>query len=218
MPGHPVPPALVDQAREDVRRLEELIDAHDAVFLLMDSRESRWLPTVISAAKGKVDIALSPSFLPFLFVCTDTRRRLYLTRHSGSIRSWSCGTAYARPRCAMVRRSLGATTAMTSLRLPMCVLLFRSPSSSSFIFSSPVPPISLPSTPCSVSHTPCPASLLTSLPPVSNGPHARRDVHRHAPGPRVHRRVHSGRAARVGSAASRRVSLTFLALTLSACQ
>lgn len=54
MPGHPVPPASVAQTKEDVRKLEELIDAHDAVFLLMDSRESRWLPTVMCAAKGKV--------------------------------------------------------------------------------------------------------------------------------------------------------------------
>lgn len=34
--------------------MEKLIDEHDAVFLLMDSRESRWLPTVIGASKGKV--------------------------------------------------------------------------------------------------------------------------------------------------------------------
>ena len=54
MPGHPVPPASVEQARKDVAALEALVDAHDAVFLLMDSRESRWLPTVLGAAKGKV--------------------------------------------------------------------------------------------------------------------------------------------------------------------
>ena len=54
MPGHPIPPASVEQARRDVEVLEKLIEEHDAVFLLMDSRESRWLPTVIGAAKGKV--------------------------------------------------------------------------------------------------------------------------------------------------------------------
>ena len=57
MPGHPIATsnqALVAQAKADVEKLEQLIDSHDAVFLLMDSRESRWLPTVISAAKNKV--------------------------------------------------------------------------------------------------------------------------------------------------------------------
>jgi ubiquitin-like modifier-activating enzyme ATG7 len=54
MPGHPIPPALLEKTKADVARLEELIDRHDAIFLLMDSRESRWLPTVIGASKGKV--------------------------------------------------------------------------------------------------------------------------------------------------------------------
>jgi ubiquitin-like modifier-activating enzyme ATG7 len=55
MPGHPIPdsPTSVAQAKADVEKLEKLIIEHDAVFLLMDSRESRWLPTVIGAAKGK---------------------------------------------------------------------------------------------------------------------------------------------------------------------
>jgi ubiquitin-like modifier-activating enzyme ATG7 len=54
MPGHPIPPASTEQAKKDVERLETLFDEHDVVFLLMDSRESRWLPTVMGAAKGKV--------------------------------------------------------------------------------------------------------------------------------------------------------------------
>ncbi|KAF7316230.1 Autophagy-related protein [Mycena indigotica] len=66
MPGHPVPPASVDQTRADVKKLEELIDTHDAVFLLMDSRESRWLPTVICAAKGKIVLNAALGFDTFL--------------------------------------------------------------------------------------------------------------------------------------------------------
>jgi ubiquitin-like modifier-activating enzyme ATG7 len=54
MPGHPVPPQLVDRTREDVATIEKLIDEHDVIYLLMDSRESRWLPTLIGAAKEKV--------------------------------------------------------------------------------------------------------------------------------------------------------------------
>jgi ubiquitin-like modifier-activating enzyme ATG7 len=54
MPGHRIPKESIEQAKEDVGRLEKLFDEHDVVFLLMDSRESRWLPTVLGAAKGKV--------------------------------------------------------------------------------------------------------------------------------------------------------------------
>jgi ubiquitin-like modifier-activating enzyme ATG7 len=54
MPGHPVPPASIEQTKKDVGMLEKLFDEHDAIFLLMDSRESRWLPTVLGASKGKV--------------------------------------------------------------------------------------------------------------------------------------------------------------------
>ena len=54
MPGHPIAPALVEKTKEDVKVLEQLIDEHDVVYLLMDSRESRWLPTVIGASKRKV--------------------------------------------------------------------------------------------------------------------------------------------------------------------
>ena len=39
---------------KDVEMLDSLIRGHDAVFLLMDTRESRWLPTVMAAAYGKV--------------------------------------------------------------------------------------------------------------------------------------------------------------------
>ena len=52
MLGHP----FTDEAKTkaDLVKLEALIDSHDAVFLLMDSRESRWLPTVIGKARGKI--------------------------------------------------------------------------------------------------------------------------------------------------------------------
>ncbi|KAL1902849.1 Autophagy protein 7 [Sporothrix stenoceras] len=52
MLGHPV----IDEAktRADYEKLEELIDSHDVIFLLMDTRESRWLPTIMGKAKGKI--------------------------------------------------------------------------------------------------------------------------------------------------------------------
>ncbi|KAM3490525.1 hypothetical protein MY3957_006200 [Beauveria namnaoensis] len=52
MLGHP----FTDEARAkaDLDRLKTLIDEHDVIFLLMDTRESRWLPTVMGKAAGKI--------------------------------------------------------------------------------------------------------------------------------------------------------------------
>lgn len=66
MPGHPVPPGSVEQTKKDVAQLEKLFDEHDAVFLLMDSRESRWLPTVLGASKGKIVMNAALGFDTFL--------------------------------------------------------------------------------------------------------------------------------------------------------
>ncbi|PLB50504.1 autophagy-related protein 7 [Aspergillus steynii IBT 23096] len=52
MAGHPVVDA--QQTRADFETLHKLIDDHDVVFLLMDTRESRWLPTVMGKAAGKI--------------------------------------------------------------------------------------------------------------------------------------------------------------------
>ncbi|KAK1380519.1 hypothetical protein POM88_027263 [Heracleum sosnowskyi] len=47
MPGHPVPNENEHDVLENCRRLQDLIDSHDAVFLLTDTRESNWLPTLL---------------------------------------------------------------------------------------------------------------------------------------------------------------------------
>ncbi|GAA6027462.1 hypothetical protein JCM8097_007874 [Rhodosporidiobolus ruineniae] len=66
MPGHPIPPTATDQVRADVAALEKLVDEHDVVYLLMDSRESRWLPTVMGKAKGKLVMNVALGFDTFL--------------------------------------------------------------------------------------------------------------------------------------------------------
>src|SRR5258708_2624296 len=66
MPGHPIPKELLESTKKDVEGLERLFDEHDVVFQLMDSRESRWLPTVLGAAKKKVTRSTLMCHLPHL--------------------------------------------------------------------------------------------------------------------------------------------------------
>ncbi|KAI3543637.1 ubiquitin-like modifier-activating enzyme atg-7 [Colletotrichum abscissum] len=64
MLGHP----FTDEARSkaDYDKLKQLIDEHDAIFLLMDSRESRWLPSVLGKANGKIVLNAALGFDSFV--------------------------------------------------------------------------------------------------------------------------------------------------------
>lgn len=52
MAGHPIMDE--NSVKSDFENLKRLIEEHDAIFLLMDTRESRWLPTVMGKAAGKI--------------------------------------------------------------------------------------------------------------------------------------------------------------------
>lgn len=64
MPGHPV--TDVAEAMREFEMLRKLIEAHDAIFLLMDSRESRWLPTVMGKSSGKIVMNAALGFDTFV--------------------------------------------------------------------------------------------------------------------------------------------------------
>jgi hypothetical protein len=51
----------IEKVRGDVAHLEQLFEDHDVIFLLLDTREARWLPTVIGCAKRKVSQYVSSS-------------------------------------------------------------------------------------------------------------------------------------------------------------
>ncbi|KAF7190948.1 Ubiquitin-like modifier-activating enzyme atg7 [Pseudocercospora fuligena] len=61
MAGHPI---VGDESKieRQYEHLKRLINAHDAIFLLMDSRESRWLPTVMGKAAGKIVVNAALGF------------------------------------------------------------------------------------------------------------------------------------------------------------
>ncbi|XP_029832071.2 ubiquitin-like modifier-activating enzyme ATG7 [Ixodes scapularis] len=66
MPGHGVPSGSGDTIRKQVEQLEQLVAEHDAIFLLLDTREARWLPTLMACARGKLVINAALGFDTFL--------------------------------------------------------------------------------------------------------------------------------------------------------
>lgn len=63
MPGHPISLEI----KKDFDRLQELMASHDVIFLGTDSRESRWLPTVMGVAlKTKIVLNVALGFDTFL--------------------------------------------------------------------------------------------------------------------------------------------------------
>ncbi|KAK7915920.1 hypothetical protein WMY93_011681 [Mugilogobius chulae] len=114
MPGHPVnfSEATVSQAQKDVQQLERLVSEHDVVFLLMDTRESRWLPTVIAASKRKLVINAALGFDTFVVMrhglkkssATDTASAESSTSCSSS--ASSCASTPAGPAPSSTGSSL----------------------------------------------------------------------------------------------------------------
>jgi ubiquitin-like modifier-activating enzyme ATG7 len=48
--------------------LEKLVNDHDVLFLLLDSREARWLPTVLANKYNKACITVGLGFDSFVIV------------------------------------------------------------------------------------------------------------------------------------------------------
>eukprot|EP01132_Coremiostelium_polycephalum_P007851 gene7851-9665_t len=68
MPGHSVPSNEVEKVKSDFEKLESLIKDHDFIFLLTDSRESRWLPTLLCRYYNKPLINTALGFDSFLVI------------------------------------------------------------------------------------------------------------------------------------------------------
>ena len=64
MAGHPI---MDEEAvRSDFETLAKLIEEHDVIFLLMDTRESRWLPTVMGKSADKTVMNAALGFDTFV--------------------------------------------------------------------------------------------------------------------------------------------------------
>ena len=68
MPGHPVNSAESSQVIHNIINLNERINEADVVFILLDSRESRWLPTLLCAVNKILCYDVAIGFSTYLCI------------------------------------------------------------------------------------------------------------------------------------------------------
>ena len=108
MPGHNIDLTL-DSALSSFNTLCSQIESHDVVFLLTDSRESRWLPTVISNAYNKICFSVALGFDSFLVVRHGAGD---LNETSGKLGCYFCNDVVG-PRNSMTDRTLDQQCTVT---------------------------------------------------------------------------------------------------------
>jgi ubiquitin-like modifier-activating enzyme ATG7 len=92
MPGHPIPPSARAEAAKAADDLSALVAGCDVLFLLTDSRESRWLPTLLARAHGKLAVTVALGFDTLLVLRHGVRGE---GKDSPSLGCYFCGDVSA---------------------------------------------------------------------------------------------------------------------------
>lgn len=125
MIGHPITNEM--RSKADYDKLEELFHEHDIIFLLMDSRESRWLPTVMGIAKNKLVINAALGFDSYVVLRHGTRdlnlgcyycNDVVAPNDSLSDRTLDQMCTVTRPGAAMMASSLAVELLISVLQHP----------------------------------------------------------------------------------------------------
>ena len=68
MPGHILSDTDLPEALANLEQLDSLLQEHDVIYLLLDTREARWIGTLLSAAYNKVCISVGLGFDNFVVI------------------------------------------------------------------------------------------------------------------------------------------------------
>ncbi|KAG7384495.1 Autophagy protein 7 [Phytophthora pseudosyringae] len=134
MAGHALSSSqLMEEAKKGLETLEQLIESHDIIFLGTDSRESRWLPTVITSSKKKLLLNAALGFDSYLVM----RHGVHPDHEHGGATKPSLGCYFCNdivsPRdslkdrtldqmCTVTRPGLAPIAAATAVELLVAVL------------------------------------------------------------------------------------------------
>ncbi|CAD7703403.1 unnamed protein product [Ostreobium quekettii] len=156
MPGHPATSQEESQSlKEATEQLHDLVMSHDVVFLLTDTREARWLPSVLCTAFNKIAIDIALGFDNFLVMrhgsapgttggTADRRLGCYFCNdvvaplNSTADRALDQQCTVARPGLAPIASSLGVELLAAMIQHPEGIHApaLRSPSASNATSSS----------------------------------------------------------------------------------
>eukprot|EP00698_Gefionella_okellyi_P003614 TRINITY_DN13393_c0_g1_i1.p1 TRINITY_DN13393_c0_g1~~TRINITY_DN13393_c0_g1_i1.p1 ORF type:complete len:701 (-),score=193.97 TRINITY_DN13393_c0_g1_i1:55-2157(-) len=116
MPGHaPANEKDEMELRQNVSRLHQLIQEHDVVYLLTDSRESRWLPTVLCRLENKLTLNTALGFDTFVVMRHGNRDA---EGHEPELGCYFCNDIVA-PRDSLTDRTLDQQCTVTRPGLAM---------------------------------------------------------------------------------------------------
>jgi len=132
MPGHAVETEEgIEEAKSSYEKLEELIKEHDAVFLLTDTRESRWLAAVLSQIYDKICITAALGFDTYVVLRHGQRYDLHdPIKHGERLGCYFCGDVVA-PTNSLKDRTLDqqctvSRPALCTIASAICVELLVS--------------------------------------------------------------------------------------------
>ena len=73
---HPIGETVRARTEQDLDKFVEVVQSHDVVFMLTDSKESRWLSTLLGTFCGKIVINAAFGFGRYLITRHRTRSRV----------------------------------------------------------------------------------------------------------------------------------------------